>query len=161
MSRPRASLPDVQPETIAPAAEPQPAMQAEAEPVRSAISEESHQETEKAARRRSTVREKVSFPTSAVPAATPAEPVEVELPVAASAETSPASEATKRRLRARPAGGRAASAAASLWRFRAKWLQVRARKTHQNKNPKPGSDSIRTERLWALWNLRGCGGDQP
>jgi ribonuclease E len=90
-----ASLPNVQPETIAPAAEPQPAVQAEAEPVRSAISEESHQETEKAARRRSTVREKVSFPTSAVPAATPAEPVEVEQPVAASAETSPASEATK------------------------------------------------------------------
>jgi hypothetical protein len=27
------------------------------------------------------------------------------------------------------------------WRFRAKWIPVRAKKTRQNKNLKPGSDS--------------------
>jgi ribonuclease E len=91
-----ASLPDVQPETIAPAAEPQPAVQAEAEPVHGAVAEESQQETEKAARRRSTVREKVSFPTSA-PLAEPVEAessAEAEPSVAASDDAQPASETT-------------------------------------------------------------------
>jgi ribonuclease E len=91
-----ASLPDVQPETIAPSAEPQPAVQAEAEPVHGAVAEEAQQETEKAARRRSTVREKVSFPTSA-PLAEPVEaeqPVEAEPSVAASNDAQPASETT-------------------------------------------------------------------
>jgi hypothetical protein len=31
-----------------------------------------------------------------------------------------------------------------LERFRAKWVPVRVKKTHQNKNLAPGSDSIRT-----------------
>ena len=54
----------------------------------------------------------------------------------------------------------------SLERFRAKWTPVRVKKTRQNKNLEPGSDSIRTEkapvelRLWAnsghavCWPLR-------
>ena len=100
-----ASLPDVQAENIASAAEPQPAIEAETEPVHGAASEESHHETEKAARRRSTVREKVSFPTSAAPAsAAPAEPVEAEPPVAASADAPSAPEATTEAPAPRKAG---------------------------------------------------------
>ncbi|HVX75706.1 MAG TPA: Rne/Rng family ribonuclease [Bradyrhizobium sp.] len=94
-----ASLPDVEAEPTAPAAEPQPAVQAEAEPApvahHDAATEESQHEAEKAARRRSTVREKVSFPTSA-PAAAPAEPepAEAQPPVEASTETPSAPEET-------------------------------------------------------------------
>jgi hypothetical protein len=33
-----------------------------------------------------------------------------------------------------------------LERFRAKWIPVRVKKTRQNKNLEPGSDSIRTEK---------------
>ena len=35
----------------------------------------------------------------------------------------------------------------ALWRFRAKWTSVRARKTRQNKRADYHSDSIRTDRL--------------
>jgi ribonuclease E len=77
---------DVQPEATAPAAEPQPVIPTEVEADHSAAAEEPHPESDKAARRRSTVREKVSFPTSAPPAATPAEPAEAEPPLAASAD---------------------------------------------------------------------------
>jgi ribonuclease E len=84
-----APLPDVQGEAAVPAVEPQAAIPAEVEADHSAAAEE-QPETEKAARRRSTVREKVSFPTSAPPA----EPVEAEPPVAASADAAaPAPEA--------------------------------------------------------------------
>jgi hypothetical protein len=37
-----------------------------------------------------------------------------------------------------------------LERFRAKWIPVRVKKTRQNKNLEPGSDSIRTEKAPAL-----------
>lgn len=86
------SPPDVQ-EDAMPAVERQPASAAEVEADHSAVSEEPQPETEKAARRRSTVREKVSFPASAAPTETPAEPVEAEPSVAASADA-PAPEAT-------------------------------------------------------------------
>ena len=89
-----APVPEVQPEATVPAVEPQAAIPAEVEADHSTAAEEHQPETEKAARRRSTVREKVSFPASAPPAATPAEPVEAEPPVAASADaTAPAPEA--------------------------------------------------------------------
>jgi ribonuclease E len=58
------------------------------------VSEEPQPESEKAVRRRSTVREKVSFSANAVPAATPAEPAEVEPPIVASADASAATPET-------------------------------------------------------------------
>jgi hypothetical protein len=52
-----------------------------------------------------------------------------------------------------------------LERFRAKWIPVRVKKTRQNKNPEPRSDSIGTEKALGLGppkhlNLMGPG-DQP
>src|ERR1700761_2699947 len=38
----------------------------------------------------------------------------------------------------------------ALERFRAKWVPVRVKKTRQNKNLEPGSDSIRTGNALAL-----------
>jgi ribonuclease E len=72
-----ASLPEVQPETLAPPPEQAPVehIQPEAEPVRastpSSTETETSQEAERAARRRSTVREKVSFMANAQPEAAP------------------------------------------------------------------------------------------
>src|ERR1700723_3203800 len=42
-----------------------------------------------------------------------------------------------------------------LERFRAKWIPVRVKKTRQNKNLEPRSDSIGTEKALAL-DITGC-----
>jgi hypothetical protein len=42
------------------------------------------------------------------------------------------------------------SVSPDLERFQAKWTPVRVKKTRQKKNPEPGSDAIRTERLWVM-----------
>jgi ribonuclease E len=88
-------LPTIQPETIAPPTEPQPADHGQPEPAHDSAFEESAQETEKAAaRRRSTVREKVSFLVDSAPAAAaPADHNQPEPPAAAPAQ--PAPEATE------------------------------------------------------------------
>jgi ribonuclease E len=69
------SLPEVQPESIAQVPEQQPAYHAQQEPVRtsteSSAETDTAQEAERAARRRSTVREKVSFLVNAQPEAAP------------------------------------------------------------------------------------------
>jgi ribonuclease E len=66
-------LPLIQPESVSQAPEHQPAEPPQPEPVRSFGETENAQEAERAARRRSTVREKVSFPVTAQPdAAMPA-----------------------------------------------------------------------------------------
>jgi ribonuclease E len=98
-SAPSLAQDDVQPEPVVQPAEMQqePAAQPQPEPVASTpapVSEESGQETERAAaRRRSTVREKVSFMTSAAAEPTPAvaqsAPEPVEAPAAAPAEPAP------------------------------------------------------------------------
>jgi ribonuclease E len=72
---PEPSLPVIQPQSIAPQPEPQPADHAQPEPAHASAQEETAQEAERAARRRSTVREKVSFLVDAQPGATPV-PVE-------------------------------------------------------------------------------------
>jgi ribonuclease E len=84
------SLLEIQPESIAPHSEPQPAEHAQPEPVHvPAAHEETAQEAERAARRRSTVREKVSFLVDAQPAAaTP--PVEHSQPEPAQPAPGPA-----------------------------------------------------------------------
>jgi ribonuclease E len=63
------SLPMLQPESIAPPPELQPADRGQPEPARAPAQEETAQEAERAARRRSTVREKVSFLVDAQPEA--------------------------------------------------------------------------------------------
>jgi ribonuclease E len=84
------SLPVIQPESIAPHSEPQAADHAQPEPVHvSAQHEETAQEAERAARRRSTVREKVSFLVDAQPAAA-APPVEHSQPEPAPPAPAPA-----------------------------------------------------------------------
>ena len=87
---PVASL--VQPEPVSQPAELQPADHARPEPVGASSPEETAQEAERAARRRSTVREKVSFLTSTQPdAPTPVTHREPEpAPGAAPAEPAPA-----------------------------------------------------------------------
>jgi ribonuclease E len=90
-------LPEVQPESIAPQAAPQHTERAAQETARASVTEETAQEAEKAAaRRRSTVREKVSFLVDAQPAA--AAPVDQsqqpEPPAAAPAAAQPAAEAS-------------------------------------------------------------------
>jgi ribonuclease E len=91
---PEPSLPEIQPESIAPHSEPQPAEHAPPEPVQESVHvstapEETAQEAERAARRRSTVREKVSFLVDAQPAAaTP--PVEHSQPEPAQPAPAPA-----------------------------------------------------------------------
>jgi ribonuclease E len=104
---PEPSLPVIQPESIAPQPEPQPAEHAQPEPVRaSAVHEETAQEAERAARRRSTVREKVSFLVDAQPAAaTP--PVEHSQPEPAPpvpAPAQPTAETTTEDTQPRRAG---------------------------------------------------------
>jgi ribonuclease E len=93
---PEPSLPVIQPESIAPppSPEPQPADHGRQEARASSTHEETAQEAERAARRRSTVREKVSFLTSVQPeATTPANHSPPEPPSAPSAPAEPASEA--------------------------------------------------------------------
>ena len=86
------SLPVVQPERIASQPEQQPADHGQSEAARASAEAETAQEAERAARRRSTVREKVSFLADAQPAAAaPIRPGQSE-PAAAPAE--PAPEAT-------------------------------------------------------------------
>jgi ribonuclease E len=90
---------DAQPEPVSPPAEMQPAADAQPEPVASApapTAEETRQEAERAAaRRRSTVREKVSFLTSApaepAPAVSQNAPEPIAHPAPAPAEPAPAS----------------------------------------------------------------------
>jgi len=88
-------LPEVQPQSIAPQAAPQYSEPAPQESTRAAVTEETTQEAEKAAaRRRSTVREKVSFLVDAQPAAAPpADHSQPEPPAAAPAPAQPAAEA--------------------------------------------------------------------
>ena len=81
------ALPEVHPESIAPQHEPQAADYGRPEPVRTPAPEETAQEAERAARRRSTVREKVSFLVDTQPAAAapvdhqPSEPTVAPAPV--------------------------------------------------------------------------------
>jgi ribonuclease E len=70
-----APLPLIQPESVSQAPEHQPAEPPQPEPVRSSGETETAQEAERAARRRSTVREKVSFPVTAQPDAAMPAPV--------------------------------------------------------------------------------------
>jgi len=95
---PEPSLPVIQPESIAPAVEVQHADRGPQEAAPAYAQEETAQEAERAARRRSTVREKVSFLVDAQPAAaTPATQSQPELhsqPEPAAAPAEPASETT-------------------------------------------------------------------
>jgi ribonuclease E len=88
---PESSLPVVQPESIAPPAELQHADRAPQEEAPALAQEETAQEAERAARRRSTVREKVSFLVDAQPAAaaTPATQSQPEPPPAPAPEPAP------------------------------------------------------------------------
>jgi ribonuclease E len=91
---PEPSLPVIQPESIAPTAGPQQADRGQPESVPSSFTpEETPQDAERAGRRRSTVREKVSFLVDAQPAATPAEHSPPE-PQSAPAPAPSASETT-------------------------------------------------------------------
>jgi ribonuclease E len=89
-----APLPVVQPEAVAQAPEQQPADQRQPEPVRASSEMETAQEAERAARRRSTVREKVSFLVSAQPEATTSAPVQTPPEAPAPAAPEPAATAT-------------------------------------------------------------------
>jgi ribonuclease E len=93
---PEPSLPVIQPESIAPppSPEPQPADHGQQEARASSPHEETAQEAERAARRRSTVREKVSFLVNAQPEATPPVTHSPPEPTAPAAPAEPASEAT-------------------------------------------------------------------
>src|SRR5664279_2921203 len=95
---PEPSLPVIQPESIAPAVEVQHADRGPQKAAPAYAQEETAQEAERAARRRSTVREKVSFLVDAQPAAaTPATQSQPELhsqPEPAAAPAEPASETT-------------------------------------------------------------------
>jgi len=91
---PEPSLPVIQPESIAPTAGPQQADRGQPESVPSSFTpEETPQDAERAGRRRSTVREKVSFLVDAQPAATPTEHSPPE-PQSAPAPAPSASETT-------------------------------------------------------------------
>jgi ribonuclease E len=90
-----ASVPEIQPQPIAPAPEPQHTDQGQQEAARSSAEVETAQEAERAARRRSTVREKVSFlidaPRDATPPVSPSQP---EPPAPPAPAAQPASETT-------------------------------------------------------------------
>jgi ribonuclease E len=105
---PPADLPMVQPESIAPPAPPQEQAQpdrAQPEAPRAPAEMETAQEAERAARRRSTVREKVSFLVDAQPAAAPASVAHSQPePTAAPATAEPASETTTDDTQPRKAG---------------------------------------------------------
>jgi ribonuclease E len=81
------SVPEVQPQSIAPTPEPQQADHGQQEPARAPAEVETAQEAERAARRRSTVREKVSFlvdaPRDAAPPVSPGQPEPAAPPVPA------------------------------------------------------------------------------
>jgi ribonuclease E len=92
---PERSLPMVQPESVAAQPEQQHADRAQQEPARASAEAETAQEAERAARRRSTVREKVSFLADAQPAAAAPASVSHSHPQpAAAAPAEPASETT-------------------------------------------------------------------
>jgi ribonuclease E len=91
---PERSLPMVQPESVAAQPEQQHADRAQQEPARASVEAETAQEAERAARRRSTVREKVSFLVDAQPAAAPASVSHGQPQPAAAAPAEPASETT-------------------------------------------------------------------
>jgi ribonuclease E len=90
------SVPEVQPQSIAPTPEPQQADHGQQEPARAPAEAETAQEAERAARRRSTVREKVSFlvdaPRDAAPPVAPSQPEPAAPPAPAAPQ--PASETT-------------------------------------------------------------------
>jgi ribonuclease E len=90
----QAPLPEIQPESVAQVPEQQPpADQHQPEPVRTSGETETAQEAERAARRRSTVREKVSFLVNAQPEAATSQPVDPtppEPPAPAAPEPAPA-----------------------------------------------------------------------
>lgn len=89
----QAPLPVVQPESVAQVPEQQPAEPHQPEPVRTSSETETAQEAERAARRRSTVREKVSFLVNAQPEAATSQPVDptpTEPPAPAAPEPAPA-----------------------------------------------------------------------
>jgi len=89
------AAPEVQPQTNAPAPEPQATQPAQQEPAHAATQEETAQEAERAARRRSTVREKVSFlPDAQRDAAPPVSPNQPESAAPPAPAAQPASEAT-------------------------------------------------------------------
>jgi ribonuclease E len=90
---PEPSLPVIQPESIAPSRELQPADHAQQE-ARASTPEDTAQEAERAARRRSTVREKVSFMVNAPPEAAAPVTHSAPEPSAPPAPDEPASEAT-------------------------------------------------------------------
>jgi ribonuclease E len=90
-----APLPVVQPESVAQAPEQQPADQHQPEPVRTVSDTETAQEAERAARRRSTVREKVSFLANAQPEAATSAPVQSPTEPPVPATTEPASAAAE------------------------------------------------------------------
>jgi ribonuclease E len=92
-SAPEPALPVIQPESIAPTPEPQPADHGRQE-ARASTQEETAQEAERAARRRSTVREKVSFLVNAQPEATTPVTHSPPGPSAPPAPAEPAAEAT-------------------------------------------------------------------
>jgi len=99
---PQIALPEVQPEPIAPTAEPQPADRSPTEAVRPAAAEASL--SEKPAPRRSTVREKVSFP-SGSPVSETATPVpDTQVAASPPAPAEPAPEARASEAPARRAG---------------------------------------------------------
>jgi ribonuclease E len=88
-------LPVIQPESIAQAPEQQAAEPPQPEPVRTSTETETAQEAERAARRRSTVREKVSFLVNAQPEAATSAPTDhspPEPPVPAAPESAPAGD---------------------------------------------------------------------
>jgi ribonuclease E len=87
--------PDIQPQSIAPTPEPQPAERAQQQPAAAPTQEETAQEAERAARRRSTVREKVSFLVDAQrDVAPPVNPSQPEPPAPSPPAAQPASEVT-------------------------------------------------------------------
>jgi ribonuclease E len=89
----QAPLPEVQPESVAQVPEQEPAEPHQPEPVRTSSETETAQEAERAARRRSTVREKVSFLANAQPEAATSQPVHPappESPAPAASEPAPA-----------------------------------------------------------------------
>jgi ribonuclease E len=113
---PEPSLPVVQPESIAPPPEPQPADHGQ-QVARASTPEETAQEAERAARRRSTVREKVSFLVNAQPEATTPPIASPPEPPAPPAPAAPASEA--------PASEAPASGATDTQPRRAGWWSRR------------------------------------
>jgi ribonuclease E len=93
-SPPEPSLAVIQPESIAPSREPQHADHGQQEAARAPAQEETAQEAERAARRRSTVREKVSFLVDTQPDAAASANRSQPEPSAAPAPAQPASEPT-------------------------------------------------------------------